>query len=55
MTKTADKPAYTCNAYRIEMILLSLEQRRNKPGLSEAEKQDLTAEIKKVKAEMGMD
>ncbi|MFO8112431.1 MAG: hypothetical protein R6T92_07985 [Desulfosalsimonadaceae bacterium] len=55
MTNSADKPAYTCNEYRIEMILLSLAQRLNKPGLSEAEKQALTAEIKKVKAEMGME
>lgn len=45
---------YTCTDYRLEMILLGLRRRLHQPGLSDREKQDLEAEIEKVKSEMGM-
>ncbi len=45
---------YTCNDYRIEMILLSLQRRLYQPGISDEEKKGLEAEIEKVKAEMDM-
>jgi len=45
---------YTCNDYRAEMILLSLQRRLSRPELGEREKQEILAEIERVKAEMGM-
>jgi len=45
---------YTCNDYRAEMILLSLQRRLNRPELGENEKKEIQAEIERVKAEMGM-
>lgn len=55
MTKPANPSPYTCNDYRAEMILLSLEKRLHRPGLEEEEKLALEAEIKKVRAQMGME
>lgn len=55
MTTPANRSPYTCNDYRAEMILLSLEQRLNRPGLKEDEKRALEAEIKKVRVQMGME
>lgn len=52
--KPVNKP-YTCNDYRSEMILLSLERQMNKPDLTETEKRKIAAEIKRVKAEMDME
>ncbi len=49
-----NKP-YTCNEYRAEMILLSLELRLNKPGISETERLAIEAEIRKIRAEMNME
>lgn len=51
-----DTPAgnYTCNDYRAEMILLSLQRRLNRPELGEQEKKEIQAEIERVKEEMGM-
>lgn len=45
---------YTCNEYREEMILLSLRLRLNKPDLTEAEKEVIQNEIKKIEASMQM-
>jgi len=45
---------YTCNDYRAEMILLSLQRRLNRPDLGEREKREIQAEIERVKEEMGM-
>lgn len=52
--KPVNKP-YTCNDYRSEMILLSLERQMNKPDLTEAEKRKIASEIRRIKAEMGME
>ncbi len=54
MGDTGNENRYTCNEYRTEMILLSLQQRINRPGITEAEKQRLENEIETVKREMGM-
>jgi len=45
---------YTCNEYRQEMILLSLRLRLNKPDVTEAEKETIRNEIKKIEAAMQM-
>ncbi len=55
MNDKAGKSTYTCNEYRLEMILLSLEQRLNRPGLEAAEKRAIEAEVKRVRAEMDME
>lgn len=54
MTRESYSPPYTCNEYRIEMILLALERRRSTPGISEEEKQEVDAEIARIKKEMDM-
>ncbi len=46
---------YTCAQYREEMLLLSLEQRLNDPGLSDDERQRLAADIEKLRQQMGME
>lgn len=45
---------YTCQDYRLEMILLSLRQRLSKENLSEAEKKEIQKEIRRVESQMGM-
>jgi hypothetical protein len=45
---------YTCNEYRQEMILLSLRLRLNKPEVTEAEKEIIRKEIKKIETTMQM-
>ena len=45
---------YTCNEYRQEMILLSLRLRLNKPDVTEAEKEMIRSEIKKIETAMQM-
>jgi hypothetical protein len=45
---------YTCNEYRQEMILLSLRLRLNNPDVTEAEKEVIRNEIKKIEAVMQM-
>jgi len=45
---------YTCNDYRAEMILLSLQRRLNRPDIGEHERKEIEAEIDRVKEEMGM-
>ncbi|MBS3758734.1 MAG: hypothetical protein KGY61_08720 [Desulfobacterales bacterium] len=48
------KPQYTCNDYRLEMILLSLKQRLAGENLSEAERTEIQKEIRRLETEMGM-
>ena len=45
---------YTCNEYRQEMILLSLRLRLHRPEATEAEKEVIRSEIKKIEAAMQM-
>ena len=49
------KSKYTCNEYRQEMILLSLQKKINEENLSEEEKVIILKEIKRVEHEMEMD
>jgi hypothetical protein len=46
---------YTCSEYRAEMMLLGLERRLQSENLSEKEKAEILAEIRKLKEEMGLD
>ncbi|MDK9706180.1 MAG: hypothetical protein OEL83_03935 [Desulforhopalus sp.] len=45
---------YTCNEYRAEMILLGLHQQLLQPGLSEEERQRITAEIARLEKIVGL-
>lgn len=54
MNNKDNKSVYTCNEYRMEMILLALEKRLAKPDLSETEKQSLKEEIKRIRLQMDM-
>ncbi len=46
---------YTCNHYRQEMILLGLMNRLKDPALKENDRRVLEEQIRRLKAEMGMD
>jgi hypothetical protein len=48
-------PKYTCNEYRQEMRLIGLRKQLTVGTLTESEKQQLTAEIKRLEKEMEMD
>lgn len=50
----SDKSNYTCNDYRLEMILLSLKRRLSSEDLSDAEKLAIRNEIRRIEAQMGM-
>jgi hypothetical protein len=45
---------YTCNDYREEMILLSLQRRLSSPDLSPEETEALKQEIARLEAQMGI-
>jgi hypothetical protein len=51
--KSGSKP-YTCNEYRIEMILLGLNNRLNQENLSQEERQKIEEEIARIESDMGM-
>ncbi len=55
MADVSKKQRYTCTDYRTEMILLSLTRRLHQESLSDKEKEEIEAEINRVKALMGMD
>ncbi len=46
---------YTCNHYRQEMILLGLMNRLKDPQLQDSDRKALEEQIRRLKAEMGMD
>ncbi len=46
---------YTCNEYREEMILLSLQKQLASPDLTPGEKQGLLEEITKIEKQMGLE
>ncbi len=52
--EVSDKPIYTCNDYRMEMILLSLKRRLSSEELSDAEKHAIRDEIRRIEIQMGM-
>ncbi len=49
------KSNYTCNDYREEMILLSLQKRLTDENLSEKDKESILKDIEKLEREMEMD
>lgn len=55
MTSYHPTGAYTCQEYREEMILLSLQKKLAAPDLPPEEKQRILEEIAEVEARMGMD
>ena len=54
LSKTDSQATYTCNEYRAEMILLSLQRRLGSEDLTEAERRAIESEIDQLKTEMGM-
>ncbi len=50
----SEKNKYTCNEYREEMILLSLQRQLNKKGISEKEKKKILKEIEQLETKMGI-
>jgi len=46
---------YTCNDYRAEMILISLNKKLTDPCLTEKDRQNIQNEIKRIEKLMGMD
>ncbi|MBU1195492.1 MAG: hypothetical protein KKE62_19555 [Proteobacteria bacterium] len=55
MNKAENKGVYTCNEYREEMILLSLQKKLSSGGLTPEEKKALLREITEVEKQMGID
>jgi hypothetical protein len=51
--KSGSNP-YTCNEYRIEMILLGLNNRLNQENLTQEERQKIEEEIVRLESDMGM-
>jgi len=45
---------YTCNDYRAEMILISLNKKLTNPDLSPKDRQDIQKEIQRLEKKMGM-
>jgi len=50
----SDRKPYTCNEYREEMLLLSLQRRLNAGDLTEMERERLERQIRDLEASMGM-
>lgn len=46
---------YTCNEYREEMILLSLQRQLKNKELTDSEREKLLEEIKKIEKNMDME
>ena len=44
---------YTCNEYRLEMVLLALRQRLHQPDLAEQEREKLVKEVARLEKEIG--
>ena len=55
MADASKKQPYTCTDYRTEMILLALTRRLHQAHLTDKEKEEIEAEIDRMKALMGMD
>jgi hypothetical protein len=53
MNPEEEKPVYTCNEYRQEMIHLALRRRLQQPELAEEERQRLTGEIDRLEKAIG--
>ena len=47
--------SYGCGDYRLEMMFIGLVKTLEKPGLSETERKRTLSEIKRIKAELGVD
>ncbi|MFH1154496.1 MAG: hypothetical protein V1793_11840 [Pseudomonadota bacterium] len=46
---------YTCNEYREEMMLMGLHRRLETGDLTETQRQEILAEIRKIERSMGFD
>jgi hypothetical protein len=46
---------YTCKDYRAEMTLVGLKRRLEQDNLTEKEKKDILAEVRKLEIEIGID
>ena len=46
---------YTCQDFRVEMIILGLRRRLQDPELSREEKAEMTDRLQRLEAEAGMD
>jgi len=46
---------YTCNDYRLEMMLAGMRRRLADPGLNEDERERLRQEIRLLEREMGLE
>mgnify|MGYP001117807413 CR=1 FL=1 len=46
---------YTCQDFRLEMIILGLRRRLQDPTLSREEREEILARIRQLEAEAGMD
>ncbi|MFW2367161.1 MAG: hypothetical protein ACN4GW_12135 [Desulforhopalus sp.] len=44
---------YTCNDYRAEMVILSLQRQLQQPGLSEEKRKELAEELARLEKEFG--
>lgn len=53
--KNDNPPAYTCNEYREEMILLGLKNKLSQMDAASTERPLLEAEIERLEKEMGLD
>jgi hypothetical protein len=47
-------PTYTCQDYRLEMILLGLQRRLKDPDLTEEEKKKIRIEIRNLEEQMNL-
>jgi hypothetical protein len=45
---------YTCNEYRVEMILLALQKKLQQQNLAEVERQELLREIARLEKIVGL-
>ena len=54
MTPKMDKPRYTCEDFRREMILNGLKKQFYSADITEEERRRLAAEIEKLEALVGM-
>jgi len=50
----ANKPRYTCNEYREEMILAALQRSLQRPDLSTEERHQIEEEIERLEKSMGL-
>jgi len=50
----SSRQQYTCNEYRVEMILLGLNNRLRQENLTQEERRKIKEEIARLESDMGM-